>query len=137
METAATRLAKRLGSQYKSLCDRVSTRLLAAYPELKDTLRLDEGYNPRDRLSFMAVERLSELVRAVLVFDLPELAERELMWAHGVLPRIGVTYTHQSSMIAWYFEELRSLATSPDEVRLVRNLEQTFLGAVRSAYQLM
>lgn len=135
METAATQLAKRLGNQYKGLCDRVSSRLLVAYPELKDTLRLEEAYNPRDRLSLMAVERLSELVRAVLVFDLPELVERELMWAHGVLPRIGVTYTHQSTMISWYFEELRSLAASPDEIHLVRNLEHTFLGAVRTVYQ--
>lgn len=131
---AATRLAGQLTAQHKPLCQYVSARLLRAFPELSRSLRLEENYSPADRLSQVSVERLNELVRAVLLFDSPELADKEIDWAHGVLPRRGVTFQHQSAMIRWFFEEVRRLPLSPAELDLARDVEQHFLRAVSEAY---
>jgi len=132
---AATKLANQLSSQQQPLCDRVSARLLVAYPELTRSLRLEENYTPIARLSEVAVERLNDLVRSVLLFDLPSLADQELRWAHGVLPRSGVTKEHQSSMVCWFFEEVRKLPISPVELAIAREIEQYFLNQIQKVYQ--
>jgi hypothetical protein len=128
---AATRLAGQLSSQHQLICDQVSARLLAAFPELTRSLRLEENYTPISRLSEVAVERLNELVRSVLLFDLPSLADQELRWARGVLPRSGVTFEHQTAMVRWFFEEVRKLPLGASELAISREIEQHFLGQIR------
>lgn len=130
----ATALAEQLHVQQQPLCKQVAQRMLRAFPELGRMMRLEECYTPTDRLSQMAVERLNELVRAVLLFELPALADSELVWAHGVLPRHGVTYEHQVAMIRWFFEEVRRLTLSPSERELARELENYFLQAIGQVY---
>ncbi|NTU79641.1 MAG: hypothetical protein HGA45_09590 [Chloroflexales bacterium] len=132
--TAAARLASQLSAQRKSLCQHVSARLLRAFPELTSSLRLEENYSATDRLSQVAVERFNELVRAILLFELPSLADKEIYWAQGVLPPRGVTYQHQSAMVRWFFEEVRRLPLSPAELDLTREVEQYFLNLVTNAY---
>jgi hypothetical protein len=132
---AATKLAGQLSIQNQPLCNQVSARLLAAYPELTRSLRLEENYTPVARLSEVAVERLNDLVRSVLLFDLPSLADQELSWARGVLPRNGVTSEHQASMVRWFFEEVRKLPISTTELAITREIEQYFLGQIRQVYQ--
>jgi len=83
---AATSLANQLSSGQKLICQSVAARLLQSYPELSDTLRLEEQYQATERLSEVAVERLSELVRSVLLFELPTIADSEFNWAHGLRP---------------------------------------------------
>ena len=131
---AATKLASQLSRQHQPLCDHVSARLLAAYPELTRSLRLEENYTPVARLSEVAVERLNDLVRSVLLFDLPSLADQELQWAQGVLPRSGVTPEHQSSMVSWFFEEVCKLPISPVELAIAHEIEQYFLNQIRQVY---
>jgi len=136
MDTAAaTRLADQLNRQRHGVCGSVAARLLRAFPELTRTLRLEESYSPAARLSQVAVERLNELVRSVLLFDLPALADEELRWAHGVLPRKGVTLEHQSAMVRWFFEEVRRLQLSADELAVARETEQHLLASISQAYQ--
>lgn len=132
--TIASRLAEQLSAQQQSLCEHVTARLLRAFPELTRSLRLEENYSPADRLSQVAVARLNELVRAVLLFDLPSLADKELSWAHGVLPHRGVTYQHQSAMIRWFFEEVRRLPLTAAELDLAREIEQYFLQVVNNVH---
>jgi hypothetical protein len=132
---AANRLAAQLSAQHHPLCQHVSSRMLRAFPELSRSLRLEENYNATDRLAQVSVERLNELVRSVLLFELPSLAEKELKWAHGVLPRRGVTYQHQSAMVRWFFEEVRRLPLTPPEVDLTREIEQYFTDLVNEVYQ--
>lgn len=131
---AAARLAQHLSQQQQPLCEYVAHRLLRSFPELGATLRLEEQYTPVERLSEVAVARLHELVRSVLLFELPSLADRELEWAHGVLPRRGVTYEHQSAMIRWFFEEVRRLPLSAAELAVANEIEQYFLRAATQAY---
>lgn len=131
---AATRLAAQLSAQQKPICQYVSTRLIRAFPELSRTLRLEENYSATDRLSQVAVERFSELVRAMLLFELPNLADQELIWAQGVLPRRGVTYQHQSTMVRWFFEEVRRLPLTINEIDLAHELEQYILRSVDVVY---
>jgi hypothetical protein len=131
---AASRLAGQLSSQQQPLCQHVAARMLRAYPELTRSLRLEETYQPAERLSAVAVERLSELVRSVLLFELPALADSELTWASGVLPRRGVTEQHQTAMVRVFFEEVRRLPLTPAESDLTRELEQYFVGAIGQAY---
>lgn len=131
----ANRLAAQLSAQQQPLCEQVSARLLRAFPELTRSLRLEENYPPADRLSQVAVARLNELVRAVLLFELPALADQEIRWAHGVLPPQGVTFQHQSSMVRWFFEEVRRLPLSLAELELTREVEQYFLRCVDEAYE--
>jgi hypothetical protein len=133
--TAATRLAGQLSTQGQPICRHVASRLLRAYPEITRSLRLDEGYHAADRLSEVAVERLNELVRAVLLFEVLSLADTELTWAGGVLPRRGVTRQHQAAMVRWFFEEVRRLPLSPAEGELSREVELYFLGAIGTAYE--
>jgi hypothetical protein len=133
---AATRLAGQLSSQNQPICNQVSARLLATYPELTRSLRLEENYTPIARLSEVAVERLNELVRSVLLFDLPSLADQELRWARGMLSRSGVTPEHQASMVCWFFEEVRKLPISASELIITREIEQYFLGQIRIANQM-
>ena len=131
----ATRLAAQLSAQQRLVCQHVSSRLLRAFPEISRSLRLEENYNATDRLSQVAVERLSELVRSVLLFELPSLADQELRWAHGILPGHGVTYQQQSAMVRWFFEEVRRLPITPAEADLTREIEQYFLGLVNEVYE--
>jgi hypothetical protein len=129
---ANTRLTSLMKSQ--GLCIQVATRLLRAFPELTRTLRLEENYGATERLSRMAVERLSALAQAMLVFELPSLADNELQWASGVLPRNGVTYEHQVTMVRWFFEELRRFELAPDDLATIYQLELYLLNQVRLAY---
>ena len=131
---AATQLASHLTVQRKPLGQQVATRLLRTFPELTHSLRLEEHYTATDRLSQVAVERFSEVVRAILLFDLPALADKEIAWAQGTLPPRGVTYQHQSAMVRWFFEEVRRLALSPAEAALTRELEHYLLNLVSKAY---
>lgn len=134
MSSATTnRLAELMAD--RALCIQVANRLLHAYPELTNTLRLEDNYSPTARLSSMAVERLSALARAMLLFDLPTLADYELAWASGALPRIGVTHDHQVAMVRWYFEELRRFDLAPGELAQTRDLEGYLLAQVRQTYQ--
>lgn len=131
----ATHLAGQLTTQRKQICQSVAGRLLRAYPELARMLRLEENYNAQERLSVVSVERLNELVRAVLLFEEPTLADKEFAWARGVLPRHGVTYQHQSTMVRWFFEEVRRLPLTHEERVLTREIEQYFLKLVSSIYR--
>jgi hypothetical protein len=133
--STASRLAAQLSAQQRQLCQHVSSRLLSAFPEISRSLRLEENYNATDRLSQVAVERLNELVRSVLLFELPALADHELRWAHGVLPPRGVTYQQQSAMVRWFFEEVRRLPLTLPELELTREIEQHFVNLVNEVYQ--
>jgi hypothetical protein len=130
----AVKLADQLSHMHKPVCQHVSARLLRAYPELTQMLRIEENYSPTERLAEVAVERLNELVRSVLLFELPTLADNELVWAAGVLPRSGVTAQHQSAMVRWFFEEVRRLPLTPPELELTYELEQHFLRGIVQAY---
>ncbi|NJN19266.1 MAG: hypothetical protein HC822_24955 [Oscillochloris sp.] len=133
--SVATSLAEQLGNERQQLCSPVAARMLRAFPELNRSLRLEESYSPTNRLSEMAVERLNELVRSVLLFEAPSLAEHELRWAYGVLPPHGVTFEHQSTMVRWYFEEVRKLQLSSEEHTLTYELERFLLSCVRQVYR--
>jgi hypothetical protein len=136
MDTAAAnRLAGQLSTQGQPICHQVAARLLRAYPELTRTLRLEESYQATDRLSEVAVERLKELVRSVLLFELPALADTELQWAVGVLPRRGVTREHQTAMVRWFFEEVRRLPIGNAERDLSREVEQYLVEAIGHAFE--
>jgi hypothetical protein len=132
--TAAAHLATHLSSEHTQLCESVATRLLNAFPELVQTLRIEENYTPIARLTEVSVERLYELVRAALLFEQPALVDNDLRWAHGVLPRSGVTYEHQSTMIRWFFEEVTRLPLSVNEHRVATELERHMLSQVRYVY---
>ena len=131
---AANNLAGILNQQQGSLCPQVAARLLRSFPELAESLRLEEAYSPISRLSEMAVERLSVLVRAILVFQVPSIADGELRWASGVLPRAGITFEHQMALIRCFFEELRRFDVGPSELALSREIENYLLLQVRQVY---
>jgi hypothetical protein len=132
--TAATRLATHLEDHRGSLCTYVAERLLTTYPELIASLRIEEVHSAETRLSIVAIERFNELVRAMLVFELPSLAENELRWAYGVLPRHGVTYDHQATMVRYFFDEVRKLKLGPGELIVARETEHYLLDLIRSMY---
>ncbi|WP_129674798.1 hypothetical protein [Candidatus Chloroploca sp. Khr17] len=132
--TIADQLAQRLSQEHALICQRVATRMLDRFPELQRSLRLEENYSPIERLAEVAVERLNELVRSVLLFDLPSLADNELAWASGVLPRRGVTFEHQDAMVRWFFEEVRQLSLNEAEQAIIITTEQHFLRALYHAY---
>lgn len=132
---AATRLAEQLNRQRQGVCGPVAARMLRAFPELTRTLRLEESYAPVARLSEVAVERLNELVRTVLLFEAPALIDQELSWAQGVLPRKGVTREHQSAMVRWFFEEVRRLPLGAEELAVARELEQQLIARIGQVYQ--
>jgi hypothetical protein len=127
-EAAAT-LAARLEQQQAAIGLAVATSLLLRYPELAGALRT-QFPSPEARLSEVAVERLCQLMRAVLLFRQPALAEQELAWAWGVLPRSGVRPEHQDEMFRLFFAALRRLALSPPEARLVDALEPYLLARI-------
>ncbi|MFP4435979.1 MAG: hypothetical protein ACLFVO_01925 [Chloroflexaceae bacterium] len=124
---AAEHLAEQLATQRTLICARVTTRLLLTFPELVQTLRMEAATSVEARLSEVASERMYELVRAILLFGLPNLAEQELRWAVGVLPRSGVTTEHQAAMIRWFFEETRQIGLEPAEIAITQELEQYML----------
>lgn len=128
-------LANRLDSHREPICRDVAGRLLGAYPELARSLRLEEQYQAVERLAVVGVARLSELVRAVLLFELPSLAVQEFAWARDVLGRSGVTEQHQASMVRWFFEALRRQPLAPAESELAGELERHFLSALRQVHQ--
>ncbi len=131
---AATYLAERLSVSRTSICHRVATRLLKAFPELINTLRSEVVISVETHMSEVSAERLCELVRAILIFNLPTLADKELEWACGVLPRSGITYRHQASLIHWFFDEVRLLDLSAGEVAITHELEQYMLDVLDRSY---
>ncbi len=124
---AAEHLVEQLATQRTRICARVTSRLLLAFPELVHTLRVEVATSVEARLSTVASERMYELVRAILLFGLPTLAEQELRWAVGVLPRSGVTTEHQAAMIRWFFEETRQIGLGQAEIAITQELEQYML----------
>lgn len=86
-------------------------------------------------MSEVSAERLCELVRAMLLFNLPTLADKELEWAYGVLPRSGITYMHQTALIRWFFDEVRLLDLSAGEVAITQELEQYMLDVLDKLYK--
>ncbi len=134
-ETAANQLAQYVADHRQTISDRVAGRLLRAFPELMQTLRLEENYQPVERMAEVAVRPLSDLVRAMLLFAAPDLAETELRWARGVLPRWGVSFEHTTAMISWYFEELSRLPLTPSERAVAAELEQYLLNLMRRLYR--
>jgi hypothetical protein len=132
--TAAAQLAAQLGDQRDELCAHVSARLLAGFPDIRRTLRLEEQYSPELRLAEVAVLRFNELVRAVLLFELPELANKEFSWARGVLPRHGVTIEHQYALISVFFEEVRRLDLDTAALQTAREIEHEMLAQIHHAY---
>lgn len=133
----AAHLAERLNNSVRDIISlRVARRLLVAFPELTETLRPEVTTSPEERLSKVSTERLFELVRAILMFDMLSLADQELYWAHGVLSRSGVTYEHQSTMVRWFFEEVRRLDLELAELAVTRELEYYMLGVIATIFQL-
>ncbi|WP_322816845.1 hypothetical protein [Chloroflexus sp.] len=134
-EVTASQLARRITEHRPALAKRVAGRLLRAFPELTHTLRLEENYDPVERMASVAVQPFSDLVRAILLFNTLEIAETELRWARGVLPRWGVAYEHTTTMIRWYFEELSQLPLSPAERLVVVEVEQYLLCLIARIYE--
>ncbi len=133
-EIAANQLARRVEEHRQTLAYRVAVRLLRAFPELTHTLRLEENYAPAERMAEVAVRPFINLVHAILLFNTFDIAETELRWARGVLPRWGVAYEHTATMIRWYFEELSRLPLSPAERLVVAELEQSLLSLMDRIY---
>jgi hypothetical protein len=131
---AASRLAVRLKEQKDPLCNRLADRLLQAFPEIEGMLRLEGEAAPAQRLVSSSSGRLCELVRAILIFEDLSLADKEFGWAAGVLPRSGVTYTHQTTMVRWFFEETRRLGLDASEEAASREVEQHILNVLDVLY---
>ncbi|NJK80363.1 MAG: hypothetical protein HC914_10835 [Chloroflexaceae bacterium] len=134
--TVATHLAQRLGEKSTVLSHRVAIRLLAAFPELTYVLQAESlaASSVQERLGQVSVKRLNDVVRAILVFGDPSIAEQELQWAVGVLPRRGVQHKHQSTMIRWFFDEVTHLELTSDELVLAHQLEHHILDVVERVY---
>jgi hypothetical protein len=113
----------------------ISRRLLETYPEINDSLRLEERYSPIERLAAVSVTRLSELVRAALIFGQPTLIDDELRWAIGYLPKQGVKFDHQDALVRWMFEEIRQMHLSNAEYNLSIELEQYIRERIKHLYR--
>ncbi len=133
---AANHLASRLAAQRDYLSQCVAARLLAAFPELAGVLQMETvaASSARDRLGEVAVRRLNELVRSILIFEDLSIAEQELRWAVGVLPRRGVKMRHQASMVHWFFEEVGRFDLAKEERTLVQSIERYLLNVVETVY---
>jgi hypothetical protein len=135
MDTAAaSRLAARLKEQKEPLSARLAVRLLQAFPEIEGMLKLEGEAAAPQRLVSSSSGRLCELVRAILIFEDLSLADKEFGWAAGVLPRSGVSYTHQTTMVRWFFEEARQLGIGADEDAAAREVEQHILRVLNDLY---
>ncbi len=132
---AAGRLAARLNEMRTTISRRVSIRLLAAFPEIEPMLNLEGNKAAEDRLILMAVDRFSELVRGILIFESLTIADNEFRWAAGVLPRSGVTLRHQSSMVRWFFAEVCLLGLDDEELTLARDIEHHILDVLNEIYK--
>lgn len=133
---SAAQLAERLKQRHEFLSERVSARLLAAFPELAQLLQLESltATTPARRLGQASVDRFTEMVRAMLIFEDFSIASREIQWAIGVLPHRGVRFEHQSTMVRWFFDEVSQMDLPEAERQLSYQLRDYLLGLVRTAY---
>jgi len=120
---ATAALAARLDALRPTICIEVAEQLLEAFPELHDMLRLRTP-SPAARLSAVSVERLCQLVRAMLLFGEPSLADKEFRWAWGVLPRSGVRAEQQVAMVHWFFDALRRDNLTLAETQVASEVER-------------
>jgi hypothetical protein len=132
---AAGRLAARLKKERDGLCRRLTPRLLAAFPEIARMLKLEGDVSIEERLNEAACERFCGLVQAICVFESLSVVDQEFRWAIGVLPRNGVSYDHQMSMVRWFFEELRRLGLEDDEAQLAREMESYITHLIDQLYR--
>jgi hypothetical protein len=123
----AEALAHILQEREAAVTHRVAARLLERFPELTSVLRLEEDYGVVDRLAEVSVERLNRLVRAMVLFDAPTLAEPELRWARDVLARWGVTRRHTVGLIDLYFADLEQSGLDSPQLKLARQLHRFLL----------
>lgn len=124
---AAAELAHYLNESETVLSQRVATHLLDRHPEIRTSLRLEEDYEAIERLAEVSVERLNRLVRAMLLFEAPTLAEPELRWARDVLVRWGVTRQHTTALIDLYFADIDQRELDPAVTKLARHLHHFLL----------
>jgi hypothetical protein len=132
---AANRLIPLLSDKQDTICQRVSRRLLDAFPEIQPMLKLEGGLSVEKRLSEVSVTRLCRMVQAILLFETLTIADQEFRWAGGVLPRNGVTYQQQISMARWFFKEINQLQLNADEKLLLADIEQHILHLIDDIYK--
>lgn len=133
--TPSNRLAARLASSEEHVCRNVSDQMLKTYPELQHSLHLDGNATPSLRMSRMSAEPLNAMVRGILVFDTLSVAENELRWAAGVLPRYGVQRKHHTALMHTYFTEVMQLDLDLSEMALVTDLRANLLAMLDVCYQ--
>jgi hypothetical protein len=134
-EQIAQALAEKIQLRKTTLGRVVAGRLLEQFPEINTSLRLEEQYSPVERLASVSVERLSELVRAALIFGVPSVIDDEFRWAIGYLPQQGVRFEHQEALVRWLFEEIRRLHLSAEEHALSIQIEQYLHERVSRIYR--
>jgi hypothetical protein len=132
---AASSLLQQLQQHGDRLVERVTTRLLAAFPELTQMLKLEGNITVEERLRRVSSERFLKLVQAILLFETFDIADQEFEWASGVLPRSGVSYKHQAAMVRWFFDEAEQLSLTADELATLREVRQHLVKTVDRLYR--
>lgn len=114
-------VATDINGHYDQICERVSLRMAAAFPNLCfDPVRADAAAFQK-QVFRETPRRLHRLIQVVLLCQSIAVVEREYRWGWRILSRYNVERRHMTAHVRWYFEELfTSVALDhDDQLRLI------------------
>jgi hypothetical protein len=126
LEERGGQVASTINPHAEQICERVSARLAAAFPNLCfDPLRFDATSFQRQAFR-ETPRRFHRLLQVVLLCHSTAIIEREYRWGWKLLARFNVDRHHMLTQVRWYFEELfASVQLSGDDtLRLVEIRDQ-------------
>ncbi len=110
-------LAQTLDLQRDVICDYVTRRLAAHYPDLCPNLPAEDPELSQQVMFQQTPHRFHVMLLAALRFRTLAVVEREYRWLWGIVQRFGVERSHLLQQVNWYFEAARTFAALSNEDR--------------------
>ncbi|MGQ9550458.1 MAG: hypothetical protein ACUVSY_16550 [Roseiflexus sp.] len=115
--TRGPALAQALDAQRSAICEEVSRRLRAEYPDLCPNLSSDDPELSQQIMFQQTPQRFHVILLAALRFHTLAVVEREYRWLWGIVQRFGVNRLHLLQQVRWYFEAAQMFAPLSHEDR--------------------
>ena len=117
LSTRGSVLAQALDAQRNAICEDVSRKLAAEYPDLCPNLPSDDPELSQQIMFQQTPQRFHVILLAALRFHTLAVIEREYRWLWGIVQRFGVKRVHLLQQVRWYFEAAQAYTSLSREDR--------------------
>ena len=117
LSTRGSVLAQALDAQRNAICEDVSRKLAAEYPDLCPNLPSDDPELSQQIMFQQTPQRFHVILLAALRFHTLAVIEREYRWLWVIVQRFGVRRMHLLQQVRWYFEAAQAYTSLSREDR--------------------